>query len=100
MAKNPKIKFWRLALNSEDLNFTIAATSDIVTTLEDKLKDLPTEVSINVILSGNSAKKFYFIKALLTSSYPELQEEEIDKFIVRSGVERELDRFDKIWKQQ
>lgn len=87
-------------MNSEDLNFTIAATSDIVTTLEEKLKDLPTEVSINVILNGNSAKKFYFIKALLTSSYPELLEEEIDKFIVRSGVERELDRFDKIWKQQ
>jgi hypothetical protein len=100
LARNPKIKFWRLAMNSEDLNFTIAATSDIVQALEEKLKDLPSEVSLNVILKGNAAKKFYFIKTLLTSSYPELSEEEIDKFIVRSGVERELDRFNKIWKQE
>jgi hypothetical protein len=33
------------------------------------------------------------------SSYPELSENDIEKFIVRSGVERELERINRIWNE-
>jgi hypothetical protein len=49
-------------------------------------------------LKGNSAKKFHIVKTILTSSYPELDEEEIDAYIVRSGIHRELEKLSSIIK--
>ena len=86
-------------MNSDDLNFTMAAQTEIITQLEKSLANLPTEISVNVILNGKSAQKYFFIKTLLMSSYPELFENDIEKFIVRSGVERELERINRIWNE-
>ena len=65
-----------------------------------KLSKIPEEISVNVILKGEGAKKFHFVKSILTSAYPELDEDDIDKFIVRSGVEREMARFSNIWQDE
>jgi hypothetical protein len=65
-----------------------------------KLANIPDEISVNVILKGEGAKKFHFVKSILTSAYPELDEDDIDKFIVRSGVEREMARFSNIWQDE
>jgi hypothetical protein len=51
-------------MNSEDLNFTMAAQTEIITQLEKSLANLPTEISVNVILNGKSAQKYFFIKTL------------------------------------
>lgn len=86
-------------MHSDDLDFTIASTPDIIDNIQKNLNDAPDEISVNIILKGTSAKKFYFVKTILASSYPELSEEEIDKYIIRSGAERELERFNRIWNQ-
>ena len=87
-------------MNSDDLDFTIASTPDIIDNIHKNLNEPPEEISINIILKGTSAKKFHFVKTILLSSYPELSEEDIDKFIIRSGAERELERFNRIWNQE
>lgn len=65
-----------------------------------KLTNIPEEISVNVILKGVGAKKYHFVKSVLSSAYPELDEDDIDKFIVRSGIEREMARFSKIWEDE
>lgn len=84
----------------DKLNFTMADKKKILLDINESLQNPPSEVSINVILTGNGAKKFHLVKTLLTSSYPELDEDEIDKFIVRSGVEREIARLSNIWNDE
>jgi hypothetical protein len=64
------------------------------------LQEPPEEVSVNVIIKGVAAKKFHLIKTILKASYPELEDEEIDKFIIRSGVEREMSRLSNIFQDE
>jgi hypothetical protein len=73
---------------------------EIIANLNEAILNAPEEISINVILTGNGAKRFHIVKSLLASTYPELEDEEIDKFIVRSGIERELGRFSEIWNNE
>jgi hypothetical protein len=65
--------------------------------INSKLNDIPKEIAVNVILKGESARKFYIIKQILLHTVPELDEDEIDKFILRSGVEREINKITDIW---
>lgn len=83
-----------------DLDFTKAPVTDVLRKLNEAIENSPDEISINVILTGNGAKRFHIVKTLLLASYPELDEIELEKFIVRSGVERELARFSEIWNEQ
>ena len=54
------------------------------------------EISINVIIKGSSAAKYNILKTMLSASFPDLEDEEIDKYIIRAGVERELEKFSNI----
>jgi hypothetical protein len=81
-----------------DLNFELAKYEDIIREVNDAVMNPPSEVSVNIILKGNSAKKFHIVKTILTSSYPELDEEEIDAYIVRSGIHRELEKLSSVIK--
>lgn len=64
------------------------------------LENIPTEIPVNVILKGESARKFFIIKKILSHSLPELDDEDIDKFILRSGVEREIGKITQIWENE
>ena len=72
--------------------------SDITTSLESKLENTPEELSINVVLTGIGAKRYHFAKSLLQSAYPNLNNQDIDKFLVRAGAEREIERLAYLWK--
>jgi hypothetical protein len=71
--------------------------SEITETLETELEKRPEEVSVNVILTGKGAARFYFAKSLLENAYPNLSESDIIKFLVRAGAEREIERLAYIW---
>ena len=64
------------------------------------LQDPPEEISVNVIIKGVAAKKFHLVQTILKASYPELEDEEVDKFIIRSGVEREMSRLSNIFQDE
>ena len=66
---------------------------------EDLLKDLsnsPTEIPINLIVNGTLAKKLHFVITLL-SKYYNLPEDEIIKFILRQGVEKEIEKIGNVF---
>ena len=48
-----------------DLDFSRAPITEVVKKLNEAIQNSPEEVSINVILSGNAAKKYFIVKALL-----------------------------------
>ena len=81
----------------DKLKFNIAPKQEIIKDLESFLQDAPDEVSVNVIIKGSSAKKFLYVKTLLSSSFPELDEDDIVKLIIRYSVQRELEKFKDIW---
>ena len=83
---------------NHNLNFKIAPRQDIVDRIEDAFKNPPKEIAINVIIKGSSAAKFNILKTMLSASFPDLEDEEIDKYIIRAGVERELEKFSDIIK--
>ena len=55
----------------DKLKFNIAPKQEIIKDLESFLQDAPDEVSVNVIIKGSSAKKFLYVKTLLSSSFHE-----------------------------
>lgn len=81
----------------DKLDFSLASKKEIIDNIENLLKELPDETSVNVIIKGSSAKKFILVKTFLSSSFPEIDEDDIVKFILRSGVQRELEKFESIW---
>lgn len=72
--------------------------SEITETLESELEKRPEEISVNVILTGIGAARYHFAKSLLKSAYPNLEERDIDKYLVRAGAEREIERLAYLWK--
>ena len=74
--------------------------NDIMSTITSKLQNAPDEIAVNIIIKGVAAKKLHLVQTILAASYPELEEEEIDKFIIRSGVEREMSRLSAIFEDQ
>lgn len=71
--------------------------SEITEKLNKSMENCPKEVSVNVILTGKGAARFYFAKSLLQNAYPNLSETDIIKFLVRAGAEREIERLAYIW---
>jgi hypothetical protein len=67
----------------------IPTVQDIIDKIKDNIKNPPDEIDINIKLTGIGAKRYYFIKKLLIASLNE-EENEIDKYLIRSGVEQEL----------
>jgi len=55
---------------------------------QESLENTPDEINFNVILTGNSASRFHFIKTILTSLG--LPNDEADKFLLQSGVEQQI----------
>jgi len=72
--------------------------SEVLNKINSELQSSPDEISINVILTGIGAKKFHLVKTIISSTNPEFDEEEICKYIIRSGIEREMEKISKIWK--
>lgn len=79
------------------VNFSNEKKLEIFKKIQSELEDCPKEIPINVVLKGESARKFFIIKKILNITLPELDEDDIDKFIVRSGVEREIGKISQIW---
>ena len=52
-----------------DLDFNKAPTTEVIKKLNEAIENSPEEISINVILSGNGAKKYNIVKTLLSASY-------------------------------
>lgn len=66
---------------------------------EELLKDIsdcPNEIPINLIVNGTLAKKLHFVLTLL-SKYYNLSEEDILKFLIRQGVEREIEKIGSVF---
>ena len=74
--------------------------NDIMNEIITTLQDVPDEISMNVIIKGVSARKLHLVQTILRASHPELEEEDIDKFIIRSGVEREMSRLASIFQDE
>lgn len=90
MQKKAKKEFWNM---NHNLNFKVAPRSEIVAKVEEAVMFAPEEVPVNILLTGTSAKKFHIIKTLITSSMPDLEEDDVVKYILRAGVEREFEKF-------
>lgn len=82
------------------MKFDSSNKNEVMKQIQEDLSNVPDEIPINLILTGSGAKKFHFVKTVLSRSFPELNEEDIFKFIIRSGVERELARFSHIWNNE
>ncbi len=65
-----------------------------------ELQNAPEEIAINTILTGIGAKKYHLMKTILSASNPELDEEDICKYIIRSGIEREMEKISNIWQNE
>jgi hypothetical protein len=66
---------------------------------EDLLKELsncPDEIPVNLIVNGTLAKKLHFVITLL-SKYYNLSEDEIVKFLIRQGVEKEIEKIGNVF---
>ena len=72
--------------------------SEALNKINTELQSSPEEIYINVILTGVGAKKFHLVKTIISTTNPEFDEEEIYKYIIRSGIEREMEKISKIWK--
>jgi hypothetical protein len=61
---------------------------------EDLLKEL--SIPVNLIVNGTLAKKLHFVITLL-SKYYNLSEDEIIKFLIRQGVEKEIEKIGNVF---
>lgn len=72
--------------------------SEILSKINAELPNAPEEIPINAILTGEAAKKYFLMKTILSSVAPEFDEEDICKYIIRSGIEREFGKISDVWK--
>lgn len=72
--------------------------NEILNKINSELQNAPEEISINAILTGESARRYFFMKLILSSIAPEFDDEDISKYIIRSGIEREFDKISDVWK--
>jgi len=73
--------------------FKTGSRQEIVHKIEKAVANPPEEIAINLIISGTTARKFNLLKTIISSSMPELEEDEVIAYIIRAGVERELEKF-------
>ncbi len=72
--------------------------NEILNKINSELVNAPSEISVNAILTGESAKKYFLMKTILASIAPEFDEEDVCKYIIRSGIEREMEKISDVWK--
>ena len=70
----------------------IPTASEIIELIKDDIIDPPEEITISLTLKGIGAKRYNFVTKLLEASFGESQEE-IAKFLITSGVEREIEKI-------
>jgi hypothetical protein len=61
--------------------------------IKESLKDISDEVAVNLILTGSAAKKMLLLRQIMITAFPDLTEESIYKYILTSGINRELEKF-------
>ena len=61
--------------------------------IKESIKDIPNEVSVNLILTGSAAKQLVLLRQIMIAAFPDLTEEMIFKYIMTSGIKRELEKF-------
>lgn len=81
-----------------NLDFKLASRKEIVDKIEEAISNPPDEYPVNILLTGNAANKFNLLKIIISSSYPNLDEEDILKYIIRAGIEREFEKFSEVLK--
>lgn len=64
----------------------------IIDKVQEELKNAPDEVEIKFTLSGIGAKRYNFISKVLEIGFSE-STEEIAKYLMRTGVEKEIERI-------
>ena len=72
--------------------------TEILNKINSELPNATEEIPVNAILTGEAAKKYFLMKTILSSVAPEFDEEDICKYIIRSGLERELSKISDVWK--
>lgn len=72
--------------------------NEILNKINSESVNAPSEISVNAILTGESAKKYFLMKTILASIAPEFDEEDVCKYIIRSGIEREMAKISDVWK--
>lgn len=78
-------------------NITADQKLNLMKKIDNDINNQPEEICVNVILKGESARKFHIVKTVLSNVLPELDSDDLDKFILRSGVEREFTKIANIW---
>lgn len=61
--------------------------------IKESLSDAPSEVAINIILNGNTAKKLLLLKEIMLLAMPDLDEDMVYKYLFTVGVNKELEKF-------
>ena len=61
--------------------------------IKESLSDAPSEVAINILVNGNTAKKLLLLKEIMLLAMPDLDEEMVYKYLFTVGVNKELEKF-------
>jgi hypothetical protein len=61
--------------------------------IKESLSDAPSEVAINIIVNGNTAKKLLLLKEIMLLAMPDLDEDMVYKYLFTVGVNKELEKF-------
>ena len=61
--------------------------------IKESITEMPNEVSVNLILTGSAAKQLVLLRQIMITAFPDLTEEMIFKYIMTSGIKRELEKF-------
>lgn len=61
--------------------------------IKESLSDAPSEVAINILVNGNTAKKLLLLKEIMLLAMPDLDEDMVYKYLFTVGVNKELEKF-------
>jgi hypothetical protein len=61
--------------------------------IKESLSDAPSEVAINIIVNGNTAKRLLLLKEIMLLAMPDLDEDMVYKYLFTVGVNKELEKF-------
>ena len=61
--------------------------------IKESLSDTPSDVAINILVNGNTAKKLLLLKEIMLLAMPDLDEDMVYKYLFTVGVNKELEKF-------
>ncbi len=88
MIKDPRNVLFDVEGIEWDPQVPVAKAIELAT---EALENYPSEIELNIKLTGSSAHRFHFIKTILTSLG--LPSEEADKYLLQCGVENQIRTF-------